>query len=76
MASPETIAALSSRFAEAKASEFRGQTRLVPIVHKAGDISPERLGTSHWWKNTGNEAAVLISVDIFQVEDKPNEKTM
>jgi quercetin dioxygenase-like cupin family protein len=51
-------------------------TCAVPIVHKAGDISPERLGTSHWWKNTGTEDAVLISVDIFQKEDKPNEKTM
>jgi quercetin dioxygenase-like cupin family protein len=51
-------------------------TCAVPIVHKAGDISPERLGTSHWWKNTGNETAVLISVDIFQVEDKVNEKMM
>ncbi len=51
-------------------------TCAVPIVHKAGEISPERLGTSHWWKNTGNETAVLISVDIFQVEDKANEKAM
>jgi quercetin dioxygenase-like cupin family protein len=51
-------------------------TCAVPIVHKAGDISPERLGTSHWWKNTGKETAVLISVDIFQVEDKANEKAM
>ncbi|HSD44084.1 MAG TPA: cupin domain-containing protein [Burkholderiales bacterium] len=51
-------------------------TCAAPIVHRAGDISPERLGTSHWWKNTGNETAVLISVDIFQVEDKPNEKMM
>jgi quercetin dioxygenase-like cupin family protein len=51
-------------------------TCAVPIVHQAGDISPERLGTSHWWKNTGSETAVLISVDIFQVEDQPNEKMM
>jgi quercetin dioxygenase-like cupin family protein len=51
-------------------------TCAVPIVHKAGDISPERFGTSHWWQNTGKETAVLISVDIFQVEDKANEKAM
>jgi quercetin dioxygenase-like cupin family protein len=51
-------------------------TCAVPIVHRAGDISPERLGTSHWWQNTGKETAVLISVDIFQVEDKANEKAM
>jgi quercetin dioxygenase-like cupin family protein len=37
----------------------------VPIVHKAGDVAPERNGTSHWWKNTGDTTAVLISVDLF-----------
>ncbi len=37
----------------------------VPIVHKAGEISSEGRGTSHWWKNTGTEPVVLISVDIF-----------
>ncbi len=51
-------------------------TCAVPIVHRAGDVSPERLGTSHWWKNTGKETAVLIAVDIFPVEDKVNEKMM
>jgi quercetin dioxygenase-like cupin family protein len=51
-------------------------TCAVPIVHKAGDISPERLGTSHWWKNTGKETVILISVDIFEAEDKVNEKMM
>jgi quercetin dioxygenase-like cupin family protein len=37
----------------------------VPIVHRAGDVAPERKGTSHWWKNTGTGTAVLISVDLF-----------
>jgi len=37
----------------------------VPIVHRAGDVAPERKGTSHWWKNTGSATAVLISVDLF-----------
>ncbi len=37
----------------------------VPIVHRAGDVAPEKSGTSHWWKNTGNVPAVLISVDLF-----------
>jgi quercetin dioxygenase-like cupin family protein len=35
-----------------------------PIVHKAGDISVEHGGLSHWWKNTGSEPAVLLSADI------------
>jgi quercetin dioxygenase-like cupin family protein len=51
-------------------------TCAVPIVHKVGDISPERLGTSHWWQNTGKETAVLISVDIFQVDAKADDKAM
>ena len=37
----------------------------VPITHKAGDVAPEKNGTSHWWKNTGSTPAVLISVDLF-----------
>jgi len=42
----------------------------VPIVHRAGDIAPEKNGTSHWWKNTGTAPAVLISVDLFPGEAK------
>jgi quercetin dioxygenase-like cupin family protein len=48
----------------------------VPIVHKAGDIAPERNGTSHWWKNTGNTAAVLISVDLFPVSARMDDHMM
>jgi quercetin dioxygenase-like cupin family protein len=51
-------------------------TCAVPIVHQPGDISPERIGTSHWWKNTGKETVVLIVSDIFPVEDKVSEKMM
>lgn len=36
----------------------------VPIVHKAGDLSIEQGGLSHWWKNTGKEPVTLISADI------------
>ena len=48
----------------------------VPIVHKAGDVAPEKNGTSHWWQNTGKVASKLISVDIFPVADKMHEKMM
>jgi quercetin dioxygenase-like cupin family protein len=44
----------------------------VPIVHKSGDIAPEKAGTSHWWKNTGSTPAVLISVDLFPGEADPH----
>lgn len=48
----------------------------VPIVHRAGDVAPEKNGTSHWWQNPGKQPSKLISVDIFPVADKVNEKTM
>ena len=48
----------------------------VPIVHKAGDVAPERNGISHWWQNHGKVPSKLISVDIFPVADKVNEKMM
>src|SRR5438552_4142659 len=48
----------------------------VPIVHKAGDVAPEKNGTSHWWQNTGNETAVLISVDLFPTAMHMDEHQM
>ncbi|MFO1313257.1 MAG: cupin domain-containing protein [Burkholderiales bacterium] len=48
----------------------------VPIVHKAGDIAPEKNGTSHWWKNTGTTTAVLISVDLFPADAKMDAHMM
>ena len=45
----------------------------VAIVHKAGEVSKEPVGTSHWWKNTGNVPVVLISADILK---DPNDKNM
>jgi len=38
----------------------------VPIVHKAGEATPETHQTSHWWKNTGKEPATLISADLLK----------
>jgi quercetin dioxygenase-like cupin family protein len=46
----------------------------VPIVHKAGDVAPEKKGTSHWWENKGTEPVVLISVDILH--EKKEEHMM
>lgn len=36
----------------------------VPIVHKAGEVSREADGISHWWQNTGSTPAVLLSSDV------------
>jgi hypothetical protein len=44
---------------------------LVPIQHKAGDISREFLGTQHWWKNEGSTVVTLTIADI--VNDKKPE---
>ena len=48
----------------------------VPIVHKAGDVASEKKGTSHWWQNHSGVPSKLISVDLFPVADKMNEKMM
>ena len=37
----------------------------APVEHKAGDISREAEGISHYWINHGNEPAVLLSSDVF-----------
>lgn len=44
-------------------TEYRN-TCAVGIVHKAGDVTAERKGVSHWWKNTGKTVAVIIAADI------------
>jgi quercetin dioxygenase-like cupin family protein len=48
----------------------------VPITHKTGDVAPEKKGVSHWWQNHGKVPAVLISVDLFPVEDKKEDAKM
>jgi quercetin dioxygenase-like cupin family protein len=40
----------------------------VPIVHKAGEAAMESVGLTHWWRNTGSEAAVLVSADILHTK--------
>ena len=40
----------------------------VPILHKAGEVAREFMGTKHWWKNTGSQAVNLTIGDI--VNDK------
>jgi quercetin dioxygenase-like cupin family protein len=47
-------------------------TCAVPIVHRAGESTAERKGTSHWWKNTGRKAVVLLSADLFHGKSDPH----
>jgi quercetin dioxygenase-like cupin family protein len=46
----------------------------VPILHKAGEVSREFLGTKHWWKNSGSQPVDLTIGDI--VNDKKPETMM
>ena len=43
----------------------------VPILHKAGEIAREFMGTKHWWKNSGSQPVELTIADI--VNDKKPE---
>jgi quercetin dioxygenase-like cupin family protein len=49
----------------------------VPILHKAGEVAREALGTQHWWKNTGKVEVKLTIGDIVN-DHKPHtmEKMM
>ena len=42
----------------------------VPILHQAGDVAREYLGTRHWWKNTGTQPVELTIGDIVN-DHKP-----
>ena len=44
---------------------------LVQILHRAGDVSREFLGTQHWWKNEGRTTVVLTIADIVN-DRKPD----
>jgi quercetin dioxygenase-like cupin family protein len=43
----------------------------VPILHKAGDVAREYLGTRHWWKNSSSQAVDLTIGDIVN-DHKPD----
>jgi len=49
----------------------------VPILHKAGEVAREFMGTRHWWKNTGSQTVDLTIGDIVN-DKKPStmEKMM
>jgi quercetin dioxygenase-like cupin family protein len=50
-------------------------TCAVPIVHKAGEATPEMHGTSHWWKNDTKQPVELLSADLFH-KAKPDDHMM
>ena len=54
---------------EGMVTEYRSSCS-VPILHKAGEVTPEYGNLSHWWKNNGSKPAVLISADIVMDDMK------
>jgi quercetin dioxygenase-like cupin family protein len=48
----------------------------IPIAHKAGEVSVEKLGVQHWWKNNGKAPAVLLSAYLFHDDKHEDEHTM
>lgn len=44
----------------------------VPIEHKAGELSVESGGLSHWWKNNSKKPATLLSADVAAAPDDHN----
>lgn len=42
----------------------------VPILHKAGDVAREFLGTEHWWQNKSGKPVELTIADIVN-DHKP-----
>lgn len=55
-------------------TEF-ASTCAVPIVHKAGEATPEMHGTAHWWRNDGKQPVELLSADLFH-KTKPDDHMM
>jgi quercetin dioxygenase-like cupin family protein len=47
----------------------------VPIEHKMGEVSVEKMGVQHWWKNTSKNPVVLLSADLFH-DDKHGDDHM
>jgi len=52
-------------------TEFKN-TCAVPILHKAGQATPEDHRVVHWWRNTGKVAAVILSADVFGMAEDPH----
>ncbi|MFL5049243.1 MAG: cupin domain-containing protein [Xanthobacteraceae bacterium] len=48
----------------------------VPIEHKMGEVSVEKMGVQHWWKNTSKSPAVLLSADLFHDEKLADDHMM
>ena len=59
MARPNGVVVVSGSITEHRSD------RAAAVEHRAGDISREADGISHYWINHGSEPAVLLSSDVF-----------
>src|SRR5215217_83412 len=58
------------------AGSDRDQDCSVPIEHKMGEVSVEKMGVQHWWKNTSKSPVVLLSADLFHDEKYADDHVM
>jgi quercetin dioxygenase-like cupin family protein len=56
--------------AKGSITEFKS-TCAEPILHKAGELAVEDHRVSHWWKNMGKEACVILSFDLYHNSQDP-----
>lgn len=57
--------------AEGEITEYSSHCS-VPIQHKAGDVSVESGGLSHWWKNNSSKPATVLSSDVAAAPEDHN----
>lgn len=60
---------------EGEITEY-ASTCAVPILHRAGETTPETHATAHWWKNYGHQPVVLLSADLFPIADQHMDEHM
>lgn len=53
---------------EGEMTEYKNICSL-PIVHRAGEATPEDHRVVHWWRNTGRVPAVILSADLFHQDE-------
>lgn len=52
---------------EGEITEYRSGAEM-PLIKKAGDVSFENTGVTHWWVNHGDEQVRVLVVDIVPTE--------
>jgi quercetin dioxygenase-like cupin family protein len=58
-------------FMEGEIVEHRDD-RPDPVTHRAGEVSKEAGGVSHWWENRGSVPVKLVAADVFNAEPERN----